>query len=64
MSFTEWAATVLIAFFYASVISIILLSYWKIHLSSLEIKEIKKILLDVQIALGQNGGSAERNHSR
>ena len=54
MSFAEWMITVLIALFYGSVISIILLSYWKVHMAFKEIQEVKNILLDLQGSLGQS----------
>ncbi|MCI0706334.1 MAG: hypothetical protein L0Y80_02465 [Ignavibacteriae bacterium] len=47
-------ATVLIGIFYGGVVSVILISFWKIHIASKEIKEIKKILLDLQVAFEQS----------
>jgi len=46
-------ATVLIGVFYGGVISVILIGFWKIHMASKDIKEIKKILLDLQVSFEQ-----------
>ena len=53
MSLPELIATALIALFYGGVISVILIGFWKIHMAQKDIKEIKKILLDVQVVLEQ-----------
>lgn len=54
MSDHSIVATVLIGVFYGGVISVILISFWKIHVASKDIKEIKKILHDLQMSLEQS----------
>ncbi|HEY4612462.1 MAG TPA: hypothetical protein VII11_05725 [Bacteroidota bacterium] len=49
----EMLVAVLIAVFYGGVISVILISFWKVHVTSKDIKDIKKILLDLQVSLEQ-----------
>lgn len=54
LSSGEMILTAFIALFYGSVISVILISFWKIHLNSKEIQEIKSILLDIRTSLGSS----------
>jgi len=49
----EMLVAVLIAVFYGGVISVILICFWKVHVTSKDIKDIKKILLDLQVSLEQ-----------
>ena len=54
MSDQGLVATIFIGIFYGGVVSIILISFWKIQMASKDLKEIKKILADVQLSLEEH----------
>ncbi len=51
MSTGSMVGMVLIAIFYGGVISVILLSFWRIHLIAKDIEEIKGTLDEMKVAL-------------
>lgn len=53
LGFGEVVMMILIAVFYGTVISAIVISFWKIHRSSQEIGEIKTLLIDIKNTLAE-----------